>query len=103
VTESNSSNQYDHIRLALFVDASLLSSLVLKQIKSLKHDLNIGDEQVKVYNIRDDIEYTIKYSVIACPTLIRLDLSPPRRLIGELRNRDLVIAFLNSAPPGSNL
>lgn len=103
MTDSNSNRQYDHIRLALFVDTSLLSSVVLKQIRTLKSDLDISDEQVMIYNIRDDIESTIKYSVIACPTLIRLDLDPPRRLIGELRNRDLVIAFLNSAPSGRSL
>ena len=103
MTYSNSNRQYDHIRLALFVDTSLLSSVVLKQVRTLKSDLNMSDEQIEIYNIRDDIESTIKYSVIACPTLIRLDLDPPRRLIGELRNRDLVVAFLNSAPPGRNL
>lgn len=103
MTDSNSNRHYDHIQLALFVDTSLLSSVVLKQIRMLKADLNISDDQIKIYNIRDDIESTIKYSVIACPTLIRLDLDPPRRLIGELRNRDLVVAFLNSAPSGSGL
>lgn len=95
VQDSGSHDQYRHLRLALFVDSSLLSSLVLKQIKRLKTDLQITDDQVLVYRIETDMDKVIEYSVVACPTLVRLDLNPPRCLIGELRNRDLVLAFLN--------
>jgi KaiB domain. len=95
VQESGGQDQYHHLQLALFIDSSLLSSLVLKQIKHLKADLNIADDQVLIYRIETDMDKVIEYSVVACPTLVRLDLHPPRCLIGELRNRDLVLAFLN--------
>lgn len=102
MADNASNQQYSCVRLALFVDSSLLSNLVLKQIKRLKGDLQIRDDQIEVYRIEDDIEKAIEFSIIACPTLVRLDIRPPRCLIGELRNRDLVLAFLNiENAPGS--
>lgn len=102
MNEKLNDDRYSHIRLVLFIDSSLLSNLVVKQITRLKNDLNIRDDQVQIYRIEDDIEKAIEFSIIACPTLLRLDVKPARCLIGELRNTDMVLAFLNveAAPSG---
>lgn len=89
------SERYRHLKLALFLDSGLLSSLMLKQISRLKADLNIADDQIAVYRVEESVEKAIEHSIIACPTLVRLDVKPSRRLIGELRNMDLVLAFLD--------
>lgn len=95
MVDTRSLSPYGHIKLALFVDGGLLSTFVLKQVDDLKEEFDIQDDQLTTYNVRDDIEVAMEYNIIACPTLVRLDVRPPRFLIGELRNRAMVLAFLN--------
>lgn len=96
-----SEHRYGHIKLALFVDSSLLSCVVLKQIRTLKQEYKIPDARVDVYYVDEDLDKFIEMSVLICPTLIRLDVDPPQRLVGELRNRDMLLALigLGGMPP----
>lgn len=75
--------------------------MVLKQIRTLKQEYKIPDARVDVYYVDEDLDKFIEMSVLICPTLIRLDVDPPQRLVGELRNRDMLLALigLGGMPP----
>lgn len=92
------SKDFSHIRLALFVDSSLHSRVVLEQMQTIMGDLKIDENQIHVYNVHRDIDMVNEFRVIACPTLVRLDLHPPKFLIGELNNKMMVVAFLSLIP-----
>lgn len=94
MSDNASQNQYGKLKLALFVDSSLLSGIVLKQIRNLKEECKISDKQVDVYYADEDIDKFIEMSVLMCPTLIRFDVDPPQRLVGELRNKDMLMALI---------
>lgn len=94
MSDHTSQNQHGKLKLALFVDSSLLSCVVLKQVRNLKQECKISDEQIDVYYVDEDIEKFIEMSVLICPTLIRLDVDPPQRLVGELRNKAMLMALI---------
>jgi|APTNR8051073442_1049403.scaffolds.fasta_scaffold05360_5 hypothetical protein len=87
-------SSYSEIKLAIFVDTSILSRIALEQLHRIKTDLQIEDHQIQIYRTDKDIEKVMEYNVIACPSLFRLDKRPINCLIGSLDNADAVKAFL---------
>lgn len=86
---------YKKLRLALFVDSNLLSGFAKNNLLKIRDELHLGPDQIAFYNVYSDLDKAIELRIIACPTLVRLDIAPPRLLVGELRNKDMVMAFLN--------
>ena len=87
---------YNTLKLAVFLDRSLLSGLAKKQMLAIKHELDLTDDQISFYHTDSDLQKIMEWRVLACPAVLRMDLHPPRWLIGELRNKDVLLAFLNA-------
>jgi circadian clock protein KaiB len=50
--------------------------------------------EIDVVDILSAPERALKDGVLVTPTLIRLDRTPARRIIGDLRSTDVLMAFL---------
>jgi KaiB domain len=96
-------NSVDHVRLAAFLDCRTVSSIIVKsQLKALQEEMGLRDDQITFYDVRNDIDKAEEFNVIACPTLVRVDMHPRAFLIGELKKWDLVKAFINLGKTGAS-
>lgn len=95
MVNQNTADFYKQVKLALFVDSSLLSRIAKQQLFLIKQELGLADHQITVYSIDEHLDKAISWRIIACPTLVRLDIEPRRCLVGEFTNRELVLAFIS--------
>jgi circadian clock protein KaiB len=89
-------------RLELYVaGSSRLSKRAESALRTLCEEVLPGQYELEVIDILERPEVASERHIIAAPTLIRADPPPPERLIGDLSDRELVIAaFKLDEPPG---
>jgi circadian clock protein KaiB len=61
-----------------------------------------GRYEVEVIDVYLDPEATREFQVVATPTLVKVLPEPLRRIIGDLSDREKVIAGLNLTPLGGD-
>jgi circadian clock protein KaiB len=61
--------------------------------KILEDHLN-GNYQLEVINIMDHLEAAHEDDVLATPTVIKVSPDPPRRIVGDLCNREKILTGL---------
>lgn len=74
---------------------TIRSAQAIANIRSLWEEYLPGRYELEVVDIYQQPEKAADEQIIAAPTLIKTLPQPPKRLIGDLSNRDTVIAGLN--------
>jgi hypothetical protein len=81
--------------LVLFIDRrSTRTQTTLRHLRRQMNGLDLAVDTLTIYDICGDIEMAIRYRVLATPTLIRTDVFPHRRLVGDLEDGAVLNSFL---------
>lgn len=85
-----------HYVLKLFVTGtSLRSSQAIASIRSLCEEHLLGRYDLEVIDIYQQPDEARNEQIIAAPTLVKESPRPPRRMVGDLSDRDKVLMGLN--------
>ena len=85
-----------HYQLRLYVTGTTArSSQAISNIRSLCEEFLPGHYDLEVIDIYQQPTAAAKEQIIAAPTLVKELPVPPRRLIGDLSNRDRVMVGLS--------
>jgi circadian clock protein KaiB len=85
--------------LRLFVSGSTSrSQRAIANIRKICEDLLDGQCHLDIVDVYQDPEATRELQIVATPTLVKLSPAPVRRIIGDLSDRDRVLAGLNLTP-----
>jgi len=86
----------EHFSLRLYVTGTTeRSSRAVANIRGLCEEYLSGRYNLEVVDIYQQPGKAVDEQIIAAPTLIKSLPKPPKRLIGDLANRDRVIVGLN--------
>jgi circadian clock protein KaiB len=89
----------DRYVLRLFVTGTTTRSLrAIANMRRICEESLAGRYDLEVIDIYQQPEATRELQVIATPTLIKVLPKPLRRIIGDLSDREKVLAGLNLAP-----
>ena len=88
-----------HYKLRLFITGSTpRSARAIENMQRIcREDLH-GHYDLEVIDVYDDPEATRELQIIATPTLVKILPEPLRRIIGDLSDRERVLAGLNVTP-----
>ncbi|HYW33165.1 MAG TPA: circadian clock KaiB family protein [Gemmatimonas sp.] len=87
--------QHEQYVLTLFVSGmSPRSTAALRSLKALCEEFLKGRYTLEVIDIYERPDVVATHSIIASPTLLRLQPLPVRRLIGDLTDRAIVMRTL---------
>jgi circadian clock protein KaiB len=85
-----------HYQLRLYITGTTLrSSQAILNIRALCDEFLPGHYDLEVIDIYQQPTAAAQQQIIAAPTLVKELPVPPRRLIGDLSDRDKVIVGLN--------
>lgn len=85
-----------HYQLRLYITGTTArSSQAISNIRSLCEEFLRGNYDLEVVDIYQQPTEAAKEQIIAAPTLIKALPNPPKRLIGDLSNRDRVMVALS--------
>lgn len=96
---TNTSDQTEQYKLRLFITGSTpRSTRAIQNLQQIcEKDLN-GRYQLEVIDVYENPQATQDLQIIATPTLVKMLPEPIRRVIGDLSDRDRVLAGLNLLP-----
>ena len=86
-------------KLRLFISGS--TSRSTRAIENMRHiceERLAGRYDLEIVDVYEHPEATRELQVVATPTLVKLLPEPLRRIIGDLSNKEKVIAGLNILP-----
>ncbi len=66
------------------------SEEAMVNLRAITSGLSREDYELKVIDVLDEPELAERWKIIATPTLIRVKPQPERRIIGDLREKELV-------------
>ncbi len=82
--------------LSLFIAGKTLKSInALNNLKFICEELLKGKYKIEVIDLLKKPKLAREYQILAIPTLIRRQPLPKRNIIGDLSNRETVLAGLN--------
>ena len=85
------------MRLRLYVsDGSMSSLAAVENMDRLREAMPDLDFVLEVVDVRDDPDVTERDRILATPTLLKLEPEPPRRIVGDLGDIDLVARYLTA-------
>lgn len=88
-----------HYKLRLFITGSTPhSTRAIENMRRICEEHLDGRYDLEVVDVYQDPEATREFQVIATPTLVKILPEPLRRIIGDLSNRERVLAGLDLAP-----
>lgn len=88
-----------HYKLRLFITGSTPhSTRAIENMRRICEDHLEGRYDFEVVDVYEDPEATRELQVIATPTLVKILPEPLRRIIGDLSDRERVLAGLDLAP-----
>jgi circadian clock protein KaiB len=88
-----------HFKLRLFVTGTTSRSRrAITAITNICETELAGHYDLEVIDVYQDPEATRDLQIIATPTLVKIAPAPLRRIIGDLSDRDKVLAALNLEP-----
>ncbi len=89
----------DQYKLRLFITGSTpRSTRALENMRRICLENLDGRYELEVIDVYQDPEATREFQIIATPTLVKILPAPLRRIIGDLSNKDRVLAGLDLAP-----
>ena len=89
----------EHYRLRLFVTGSTpRSTRAIENMRRICEENLQGRYDLEVIDVYQNPEATRDLQVVATPTLVKILPEPLRRFIGDLSNKDRILAGLNVAP-----
>jgi circadian clock protein KaiB len=102
VTDETGDRPSSHYKLRLFVTGSTPRSTraIANMRKICDENLN-GRYDLEVVDVYENPDATRELQVIATPTLIKILPEPLRRIIGDLSDRERVLAGLDLRPLSS--
>ena len=85
-----------HYQLRLYITGTTpRSAQAIANIRSLCEEYLVGHYELEVIDIYQQPDEAVKDQIIAAPTLVKDFPIPPKRLVGDLSDRDRVILGLN--------
>lgn len=91
----------EHYVLRLFVTGTTeRSQRAISNMRRICEENLAGRYDLEVIDIYKDPESTRDLQIVATPTLVKVLPAPLRRIIGDLSNREKVLAGLSIVPSG---
>jgi circadian clock protein KaiB len=85
--------------LRLFVTGTTRrSQRAIENLQRICEEDLVGRYDLEVIDVYQNPEATRKFQIVATPTLVKVLPEPLRRIIGDLSNREKVVAGLNLSP-----
>ena len=89
----------ERYRLRLFISGSTpRSTRALENLRHICVDYLDHRYQLEVIDVYQHPEATREFQIVATPTLVKILPEPLRRIIGDLSDRERVLAGLDLAP-----
>jgi circadian clock protein KaiB len=99
VTDEPGDHPADHYKLRLFVTGSTpRSTRAIANMRKICEENLRGRYDLEVIDVYENPEATRELQIIATPTLIKILPEPLRRIIGDLSDKERVLAGLNLTP-----
>jgi circadian clock protein KaiB len=92
----------EHYKLVLFITGSTLrSTTAIDNMRRICEENLKGRYDLEVIDVYQNPEATKQLQVIATPTLVKVLPEPLRRILGDLSDKERVLAGLNLTPISS--
>lgn len=89
----------DHYKLRLFITGSTpRSTRAISNLRTICEQNLKGQYELEVIDVYQNPEATKELQIVATPTLVKMLPEPLRRVIGDLSDKDRVLAGLNLTP-----
>ena len=89
----------DHYKLRLFVTGSTpRSNRAIENMRKICQESLDGRYDLEIIDVYEHPEATRELQIVATPTLVKMLPEPLRRIIGDLSDRERVLAGLNLLP-----
>jgi circadian clock protein KaiB len=99
VTNETGDRSTDHYKLRLFVTGSTpRSTRAIANMRKICEENLSGRYDLEVIDVYENPGATKELQIIATPTLIKMLPEPLRRFIGDLSDKEKVLAGLNLTP-----
>jgi circadian clock protein KaiB len=99
VTGKPGDHPADHYKLRLFVTGSTpRSTRAIANMRRICEENLSGRYDLEVIDVYENPQATKELQIIATPTLIKILPEPLRRIIGDLSDKEKVLAGLNLTP-----
>jgi circadian clock protein KaiB len=99
MTDEPGGNPSGHYKLRLFVTGSTpRSARAIENMRKICEENLHGQYDLEVVDVYANPEATRELQIIATPTLVKILPEPLRRIIGDLSDREKVLAGLNLTP-----
>jgi circadian clock protein KaiB len=86
-------------KLRLFITGSTpRSTAAIQNMRRICAERLQGDYDLEVIDVYQHPDATRDYQIVATPTLVKVLPEPLRKIIGDLSDRERVLAGLNLAP-----
>jgi circadian clock protein KaiB len=86
-------------KLRLFITGSTpRSTAAIQNMRRICAERLEGDYDLEVIDVYQHPDATRDYQIVATPTLVKVLPEPLRKIIGDLSDRERVLAGLNLAP-----
>ena len=86
-------------KLRLFITGSTpRSTAAIQNMRQICAERLEGDYELEVIDVYQHPDATRDYQIVATPTLVKVLPEPLRKIIGDLSDRERVLAGLNLAP-----
>jgi circadian clock protein KaiB len=90
----------ERYRLRLFITGSTPRSIrAIENMRRICQEHLNGRYDLEVIDVYQHPEATRDLQIVATPTLVKILPEPLRRIIGDLSNKERVLAGLNLTPP----
>jgi circadian clock protein KaiB len=99
MTEQADDKPAVHYKLRLFVTGSTpRSTRAIANMRKICEDSLRGQYDLEVVDVYENPQATRELQIIATPTLVKILPEPLRRIIGDLSDKERVLAGLNLTP-----
>ena len=89
----------EHYKLRLFITGSTpRSTRAIQNLRTICEQNLKGRYELEVIDVYQNPQATQELQIVATPTLVKLLPQPLRRVIGDLSDKDRVLAGLNLTP-----
>lgn len=98
-TDGSTDDATERYKLRLFITGSTpRSTRAIQNMRQICDENLKGRYDLEVIDVYDDPDATKELQIIATPTLVKILPEPLRRIIGDLSDKERVLAGLNILP-----
>ena len=99
MTDESDASPNSHYKLRLFVTGSTpRSARAIANMRKICEENLHGQYDLEVVDVYANPEATRELQIVATPTLVKILPEPLRRIIGDLSDKERVLAGLNLTP-----